>query len=191
MLWLWRGSPACSVPLCVHWEHLAHIAIHLPFVTSVCSVSLGPAVAARWTSVQESWPQPPQPAAQCLLTTSLSLELASQAAAPQHHCLALTLAFPDLEELSHTNLTSNTGGNYYLAWGSRACKEAPSLTFSPEHPFNFKGSQSPQPTHWLPRAVRMGSVIISYQRFSQSNLQTQRSKKEMGGAGSQQISGGG
>lgn len=43
---------------------------------SVCSVSLGPAVAVKCSSVQEIWPQPPQTAAQCLLTTSLSLELA-------------------------------------------------------------------------------------------------------------------
>lgn len=74
--WLWRGTPACSVPPCVYWEHLAHIAVNLAFVTSVCSVSLGPAVVAKCSSVQEIWPQPPQPTAQHWLTTSLSLALA-------------------------------------------------------------------------------------------------------------------
>lgn len=71
-----RNPSLFSPSLCLYWEHLAHIAVNLAFVTSVCSVSLGPAVVAKCSSVQEIWPQPPQPTAQHWLTTSLSLALA-------------------------------------------------------------------------------------------------------------------
>lgn len=91
-----RNPSLFSPSLCLYWEHLAHIAVHMAFVTSVCSVSLGPAVAAKCSSVQEIWPQPPHPTAQHLAhhlpvpwagTKNVSM-LASQASAPQHHCLA-------------------------------------------------------------------------------------------------------
>lgn len=65
-------SPSLFSPsLCLQWEHLAHIAVHLPFVTSVCSVSLGPAVAAKCSrNLAIATP------ALHLPTTTLSLELA-------------------------------------------------------------------------------------------------------------------
>lgn len=65
--------------------------------------------------------------------------LASQAAAPQHHCLAwLQPWLFQAWRTPHTNLTSNTGDFITLLGESGACKEAPSLIFSPEHPLTLK-----------------------------------------------------
>lgn len=88
-------------------------------------------------------------------------------AVPQHHCLAWLQPwiFQAWRSYPHTNLTSNPGDFITLLGGSRACK-VPSFIFSPEKPFDFEGSQSPQPTRWFLRAVRMGHIIKSYRLFS-------------------------
>lgn len=65
-----------SPSLCLCWEYPVHAAIPLPVVTTACLGSLGPARAARCTRIQETCPQPGQPATQRLLTTLTSLDMA-------------------------------------------------------------------------------------------------------------------